>query len=131
MAMNKKEKAEMEALRRDIAVALSLRWTEPVPHDVPAPVKYGTHTIGWTFNVAGMWVRQAWSDTTSHGYAAEYPPPGTPGRSGIQRSIPLYSTKIRALRALRAALEVECAERLLRVDVMIAQEKTPDVPANT
>lgn len=49
MAMNKTERAEMEALRNELAPAKAWRRTEPVEKDVPPPDCYDELRTGWVF----------------------------------------------------------------------------------
>lgn len=109
--MTKVEKAEVERLK----TALALRFTDaPEDPDVPAPER-GESTTGWAFNKYSRIVTPAWSHSTCHGNGPERVRDG----SATQGSVPLYSTKIRALLALRRNLERLCAEQLRAIDVQI------------
>lgn len=110
MAMTKKER---EALREAKLLA-ALRWTTQLDPDLPTPA-YGEKTAGWA--VCYDTVQQAWSRHATHGKGSEV-------GSGMasQRGIPLHSTRLRALRALRHVTELRCAEELLRIDEQIAAE---------
>ena len=118
MSMTKKEQAEVEALR----VRLALRWTEPVNADVPPPLKYGEpNTRGWrahTWN-DGFRVDAAESSFGTHRITSHV----SEGYSAwSQQSIPLHSTRERALRAARHEMEKRFAEALRRIDVEIENE---------
>lgn len=122
MAMNKKEQAELEQAKRDAALAKALRWTDAKPEkDVVIPER-GRHTTGWDYyctsysGVSGR-IYQKWSENGRHGDGD-----GTERINGSQNGIALYSTKILALKALRAEMELACANELLKIDQQIEKE---------
>jgi hypothetical protein len=119
MAMNKKELAEMEELRKSLLLAKALRWTEPVTKDIPAPTEYRQETSGFAFNAYSSSVSAAWSSTVSHGIGRPAP---ERGYSGTQKSISMFSTRLLALRGLRNAVEHEAAQKLARIDEQIEEE---------
>lgn len=112
--MTKKELAAMQAAIDRAETLAALRWTSEVLPDVMPP-ESGGYTQGWTFNAYVRNVQIAWSGATVHGYG-EAPTRGACYRSASQNSIRLFSTKARALSALRHALEKECAAALLKID---------------
>lgn len=117
MAMNRKEQAQLEAAEQAARLNRALRWSdyEEGP-DIPAPEGgTGAHTQGWAFNARreDATVYEAWSQSWRHG-SGRYDPDAHGG--GSQGSIDLYSTKARALGALRRELERRAAETLARVD---------------
>jgi hypothetical protein len=119
MAMTKAEKAEMQALRDRLALVSALRWTEAVAPDVPVPAYGEPATSGWAHNPHAMRVDQMWSESQAHGWGAAR------GRdTASQRGRALYSTRLLALRAMRHAVELDCAARLAQVDKMIEAEVT-------
>jgi hypothetical protein len=121
MAMNKKEQEQMTALQKALRLAKALRWTEPVAPDLLPPHAFNKETSGFAFNTHSGTVSPAWSDSVSHsiGHASRE----AMGRSSAsQRSSPLYSTRLRALRAMRAVVEKEVAERLAAIDAKIEME---------
>lgn len=111
MAMNKREQAHFEALQTKLQVAYALHWTSEVKPDVPPPIGVG-FTAGWLFNSYSKTVTPACSTSVSHG-TGEDPRPTTQGARS------LYSTKVRALRALRHAMEQQYAEALASIDAQI------------
>jgi hypothetical protein len=114
MAMSKKEQDEMSTLVRELAVSRALAWTAPVERDLPAPTG-SNRTSGWDFNVHNHTVYEAWSESTRHGMG----PAPSAGRSGSQRGVAIFSTKERALRALRHSIERSAAELLASIDQRI------------
>lgn len=120
MAMNKKEVAELEAAKREVLIARALCWTpEPVGVDLPPP-KFGElDTLGFTFNHYNG--RISFGRSSSIGHATQ--DSGFPERTTTQRALSMYSTRLRALRALRCALERKFAEQLAGIDAQIAVER--------
>jgi hypothetical protein len=118
MAMTKAEKAELQGLRDRLALISALRWTELVAPDVLVPA-YGEATSGWDYNKHAHRVDVMWSESHASGWGAAR------GRdTASQRGRALYSSKLLALRAMRHAVELECAARLAQVDKMIEAEVT-------
>jgi hypothetical protein len=128
MAMTKKEKAAFDAAIERAEILAALRWTAPVLPDVPPP-KSG-YSEGWEFNAYTRRVEQAWSDTVTHGSG---PAPHDYKRyvSASQNGIALYSTKARALAALRYEVELQAAKMLLEIDKRIALELAPVADSGT
>lgn len=118
MAMNKKEQAEFDAAKKAVFVARALNWTESVSLDVPVPKK--GETRGYVFNEMGSppYVAHALSSTIGH--ATSWLDPSPPKKTTSQRPIPMYSTELLALKALRHALENRYAETLAKIDMQIA-----------
>jgi hypothetical protein len=119
--LNKQQQAEFDALRQALAVALAWRRTEKVERDVPPPEGVGL-TRGWD---ARAWngqyrVDKACSSSVSHGDGWE--------RTTSQGAHSLYSTRERALRAVRYQIEQQCAETLAKIDAEIAKELAEAVP---
>lgn len=124
MAMNKKEQAEMAALRRAVLVAGAFKRTERVLPDVVA-----TNDSGMVFGfarrdtVTGTSIPEpAWSDTVSHGYGTKADAE-RPHRSGSQNAKRMYSTMLRALMAHRWELEQQYANQLADIDEAIERER--------
>ena len=120
--MARKTKAQIAAEQvaaREVCLIAALRWTEPAPaRDVPPPDGLGSYnrlSTGYTFNVHTRSTSEACSSSVSHAI-------GRTDRADSQRPISLYSTRLLALRALRAAMEREYAEALLRIDDQIKKE---------
>ena len=120
MAMNKKETAEVERLKRELRLKGALRSTEPVSPDVPIPSCRDGNSLSVGFlpvGEQGDWPRiePACSSTVHHGI-------GRTDRTSTQGARNLYSTRLKALRALRYDVEQCCCTRLAKVDEMIEQE---------
>ena len=115
MALSKKDQAAFDGLREALYQAKAFRFTDPVPPDLPVP-KYGEpDTTGWDFNAYTGHVAEAWSGVAAHGNGPARSSKGT----AIQQGRNLYSTKLLALRALRRAVEMECAKKLACIDRQI------------
>lgn len=96
---------------------LALRFTDAPAPDVPIP-KDGTLNKGWLFageRTCDPRVEHACSSAIYHGF-------GRDDKTTTQGAASLYSTKLRCLRALRAAVELDCAQRLRAIDQLIATE---------
>lgn len=106
MVMTKAEKARVE----DLETRLALRFTEPVCKDVPPPKDGGIY-LGWSYNAYSNRVYKTCSSVIYHGDGWE--------NTNAQQPIHQYSTEIRALQALRNAVELECAKRLRAIDLKI------------
>ncbi len=114
MAMNKIEKAQMQALK----VKASFYRTQPVEPDV-LPPKSGT-TTGYRAlhpSYSAPIVESMWSTSVTHGRGV----PGDKRLSGSQNARALFSTPELALRALRYQVEIESMERLAAIDAAIEQ----------
>lgn len=126
MAMNKKEQAEMKALRDELAIVSALRWTEPVKKDLLPPDGHAKYTSGFEINPYNLDVSPAWSGSVHHKIGHAEPN----GSSAYQNSRPLFSNKMRALKALRHAVELESAKKLAKIDAMIKEEHTAQEKTN-
>ncbi len=115
MAMTKKEKAEMNAAIYKAELLAALRWTQAVEKDVPPPDKFGEYTQGWEYNAYSQRVYEAWSGTTNNG-TGKAPVSGCEIYSALQNKVWLYSTKEKAIAAMRNEIEVQCAKKLLEYD---------------
>lgn len=114
--MNKKEKAAMRALE----VRCALRWTEAARPDIPVPESYNDLSEGWRVIAsrgAVHGVERSWSKGSVHGHGI------SAAGFGSQGGIAQYSTKVLALRALRAELERAFAEQLFLVDQRLTEEE--------
>lgn len=133
MAMNKSEKAEMDRLRHDLALARAMRWPDyprPAPmtrEDIAANLIDGGMKYGSPQKVARGWfvfshlggfsdgrVSYGCSDGIHHSAEGDAT---TTKQMGV-----MYATKRDALHVLRLELTEKCAEILARVDRMIAEE---------
>lgn len=111
MAMNKKEKAEMERL----GIVAALRWSGECEPDMPVPTEYRHPEPGYMFNVYGCRVTDSCSTANFHSATTNKK---TTSQAGIRQ----YSTRLLALRGLRAAVEKRAAKELYMIDEMIEEE---------
>lgn len=96
---------------------------------MPVPVVSGEYQNGWSFNTATATgtVYPTWSGTSVHGPREEGEVVDATSRrmrgmNGSQNGISQYSTKERALKALRCSLEIKFAMQLDAIDKAIAKE---------
>jgi hypothetical protein len=126
MAMNKKEQAEFEAAKKAVIVARALNWSEPVARDVFPSSSSAGDVRGFTFNTYSNEVLYALSGAVGHATSDDK----FPVKTSRQNSISMFSTKLRALKALRHSAEKECAERLAKIDMQIqAEQQQPTADA--
>jgi hypothetical protein len=112
MAMNKAEKAMLEEALRQAA----FRRTAPIQRDVPAPRAWSAgYTEGWDFNSYSLEVLPRWSSCVGHG-SGPAPAAGARHISGSQGGRDLFSTKERALQAMRWEVEEKAATDLRKID---------------
>lgn len=117
MAMNKREQAEMDALREDLRIAKALRFTERVEPDVPPPETIGEGlTTGFLFNSNRQYenVVKACSSCVGHSF-------GDDTRTSTQNAAPLYSSALLAYRACRNEMELRFAKTLADIDMKIEE----------
>lgn len=124
MAMTKKEQAAMQAAIDRAETLAALRWTAPVPTDVPIPEPFGSYSEGWCYNTYNKTVWLGWSTSVSHGDGPA--PKGLRYKIGSQRGIRMHSTKALALASLRHELENQFATDLLKIDRQIAELKAKE-----
>lgn len=126
MAMTKAERERMAELEVALREALALRWTDLVTPDIPKP-GYQEKTSGFVFNAYSSDVRPAWSSSAYHGIGYSSEEEQRASRlSARQQGIPLFSTRLLALRGLRHELECEAAKRLAAIDAQIEAELHKD-----
>lgn len=119
MAMTKKEREEMERLRRELIEATAFRFTEAVAPDVDVPAfnDFISNIKGFLFN--DYWqsprVEKACSSRVSHAF-------GRDDQTTTQGPRRLYSSRLLALKALRHCLEKQAAKKLAEIDAMILNE---------
>lgn len=120
MAMNKSEKALVEGLK----IRLALRFTDdaagpdiPIPQNawLPKQIVYGYSIIG-----SGMSLRVSESHSLSSSHTKSEG--GCKNETRSQGGICQFSTRLRALKALRNMLEIECAMALRKIDIQIEKE---------
>lgn len=127
MAMTKKEQAEFQAAIDRADTLAALRWTAPVERDV-FPPKDG-YTEGWDFNSYTKTAHAGWSSSIHHGTG---PAPQDSKRhyTASQNPRRMFSTKAKALAALRHEVEKNTAADLLAIDRQIIAA-TQDKKDNT
>jgi hypothetical protein len=114
--MTRKERDAMEKALTESA----LRYTAGSEADVPHPTAndaFGAMTTGWAVVGCGgdyARVERACSTLRYHGIGGDKSP-------SQQRPKALHSTKERALRQLRREVELQCSQRLRRIDLMIEE----------
>ncbi len=107
--------AEQEAAER-ARISEALRWSDAsdIYPDVLPPERYNELTTGWVFNAYSKRVDVACSSPVSHAI-------GRTDKTTTQHPIRLFSTRERALRALRGSLELEFATALAKIDREIGE----------
>jgi hypothetical protein len=100
--------------------ASALRFTSPVEPDIEPPTEFRVIKKGWLFNSYNNTVAKACTSAIHHSY-------GQDDKTDTQGSRRLYSTKFRALLALRCRVENDCAAALARIDDMIEQAETESI----
>lgn len=119
MAMNKKEKEQLDNAVRLMAVNRSLRWSDYRPdRDVCVPDGINEFVNGWSINTHSGRVHKSWSSTVSHGDG--WVESGERPKYASQRGIAQYSTEEKALKALRHCMEMKFAEALYEIDQWIS-----------
>lgn len=116
--MTKKEQARLEAA----LTAAALRRTSAEGPDVLPSALSQKPATGFLPLLDGdnSRVEIAWSAADRHDLGE---PPTGHILGGFRGSRPLYSTRLRALRALRVAVEEEAAKRLRQIDRLIEEEE--------
>jgi hypothetical protein len=123
MAMTKSERTALAHAQLRAERHRALRWSDAreidLLPDVPPP-EYIGYTDGWYCNGPAGKVDRRWSTSSGHGFGpyADYV---HSRRSASQGSIALYSTRARALRALRRFVEEDAAQKLAKIDDEINQ----------
>lgn len=96
-------------------IRAALRWTDPAPPpDVQTPDTFGELSRGYVFNAYARRIDVACSSSASHAI-------GQTDRTTRSWPLALYSTRLRALQALRNAMEQEYAQQLCAIDLLIEQ----------
>lgn len=118
MAMNKREKEQLENAVRLMAVNRSLRWSDyRADRDLCVPDSTTKYVNGWSIDTYSCRVYKTWSSIVSHG-DGWIENEGKPS-SASQKGIAQYSTKEKALKALRHCMEMQFAESLYEIDRQI------------
>jgi hypothetical protein len=117
--LTKKQEAEAHLAKLELEAKLgkALSWPVDVAPDVPPPEGAGA-SGGWRFNTNSRKVALFWSESNAHGprEARDH------WSSRTQGPIWLFSTRVKALQALRYALARQYAESLLRLSENIEEE---------
>lgn len=145
MAMTKKDKAalaaamadaekardEAEIARDEAEIARALGWSRlpapersvKAPRGVPGDSE--RYRNGWDFNFYQSKgdARPAWTESCQHGSGHRKDNGWDHRGSASQNGRALYATRLDALIALRLAAERHFAERLAKIDAMIAAER--------
>ncbi len=126
MAMNKKEQAEFETARAELAIALALRWSDYEPEQIDTekeiegkPLNF--YMNAWTYNAYASDPRTypGWFDSVHHGDG--HRTSARPSSASQRRGGPWYRTETEALMALRRAMERNFAKSLAAVDAKLAK----------
>jgi hypothetical protein len=117
MGMTKKEKAGMDAAILKAETLAALRWTTQVEPDLLEPENYTDIINGWSFNSYSMVAGQSWSSAYRNG-SGTYKETSSASQDAKKQ----YSSKLLALKAMRNAVERECAKKLLLIDKMTIDE---------
>ena len=108
---------EFERIENERDLVAAFRQTDGADPDVPVP-EYGKKDVkGFLFN---SFTRQVMhSISSSMYYGTNHLESGTCEKTTNQGTREQFSSKILAAKALRRAVEKDCAERLLLIDKMI------------
>lgn len=120
MAMNKKEQAAFDDLKRQAIVNRALRWTDGDDNpDLPAPSGFNEYVNGWSIDHYKFTVYQSWSSSVVHGNGRviDCNRPGSASQNGISQ----FSSKEKALIALRRSMERRFATSLADIDLEIIE----------
>lgn len=124
--MNKKELAEMQRLRDDLALSRAMRWPDyPKPASMSAEqikanlveggTKHGRPQLvarGWFYNAHNGYLSYGCSDGNYHDRMGDVTSTQTAGY--------MFATKVDAARAMRHDMTIAFAAKLAAVDRMIA-----------
>ena len=117
MAMNKSERAEMDALKKQLALSLAWRRTAAVVKDVMPPEELGSMSVGWVCYGADYDPKTDVACSGRVGHAV-----GRTDKTTTQGRIEMYSSKLLALMQARYQVEEYAAKKLAAIDAMIAAE---------
>lgn len=131
MAMNKAEKAEMERLRNDLALARAMRWPDyprPEPmtrEEIDAALVEGGEKWGKRQRVARGWFYNAYlggygPPKVTYGCSDGFHHSTTGDTTSTQQMGRMYRTEEDAWQCLRLDLTEQCAKLLASVDQAMA-----------
>ena len=115
MVMSKREKEIFDEALLKIEITKALHWTKEIEPDIPIPKK--DITTGWLYELHHKKVFEAWSSSNNHGdmpYLSNYD-------IKYKKGVALFSTKSRALLALRHAIEMQAAIDMMEIDECIKE----------
>lgn len=116
--MTKAEKAERDALIRDLEMERAMRRSKQVERDLPPPKNGVTH--GWDFNSYSN--GEAYKATSSSVYHRNREWVESDIRGGwSQGTRTLFSTELLATKAMRHEIAERYAESLRKIDARIAE----------
>lgn len=128
MAMTKAERQRMEALEHELALERAFRLGSPVETDVAPPAGNEPDSFGYTINHFAKAIFPARTGAVSHavGHAGGFE---FPHRNAYRapHGIALFSTRAKALRALRFKVARDAAEHLLRIDEQLALAENSNI----
>ena len=120
MAMNKTEKAEFEAFKRERDMARSLRWPEYSKPERMTAAEIKMEMAATGENVARGWFENSYSQLVSRGCSngVSHNPNGD--KTSSQNAGVMYRYKSEALRVMRLKMTEQFAKDLAKVDAQIA-----------
>ena len=127
MAMTKKEQAEMQRLRDDLALARAMRWPDypkpaPMTHaEINANLVEGGERFGRRQMVARGWYQNSYSGRVTYGCSTTIHHSSEGDTTTSQHMGVMYRTKAAALMAMRLEMTEKFAKELAKVDRLIAE----------
>lgn len=109
--------AKFEELQNERDLLAAFHRTQPVEPDIDFPKSGDDNKQGYTFNAYTGSVLFSVSSSVAHG--SNHFDTGPCKRTTSRGSIRQYSSAQRAARAMRYAVELECAKRLAAIDRLI------------
>lgn len=113
-------KAELEAAALEQQLTMdALHFTADVEPDIPVPAAGSKLQNGYIPSKGrdSLGFSEACSTSSAHSTYRH-------GQTSSQRGIPMYSTPLLALRALRRQHEIAAAETLRKIDILIAEQES-------
>jgi len=118
MAMNRKEKDELESLRSALAISRAVIFrTDPLPKRMgPHTGDYRTVTVGWHQNTYSQRVEQGCFSSIGHSRNSTV-------KTDCQGTGEFYATREEALIVMREEMALDYAVKLAKVDAEIEAER--------